>query len=497
MNQIKLLKYKRNIHLQLKLLESCNFLGQILNIDVSKNKIIYFYPITEGTPLDNSTVFITGYLFGNRWIQYNKDTHKDMFEQEWIYCCNFKINLEDCKSISILEEDSHPLGQSKIQNLKEILSKEERFIKVGSDCIIRHGDGGYNILKYPVYYCKRLNFEKNDRLVHQLEFCAYKFNDWNSNGIVQDIIDPDRYPEYFKSLECARNNRLELLKEPLEHIDDQAYRYNKYLEMPFIKKEYEEFFDSNNNDPNNIRWKYHWKPVVFKIFENSAEIINEIPGIPLKDKNKDFYFNIEQLFGRMIPAIRKIVDFNSELQVIIKAQKYVIKPGITYTGKWHVEGVTERIVANGVYYCKVDDALGGSLQFKNKIIPGTRGTDLFINEVEIEEGTCVVFNNDMIHRFTEIRNETDEDITRLFINFFIIDPTNKLPLGDKEKYHEYSETVIRTRELVRKELSKAKNNWEPICYGNCGEIRFVNFDILPNEMKEKYKNSRYDNSFDD
>ena len=39
---------------------------------------------------------------------------------------------------------------------------------------------------------------------------------------------------------------------------------------------------------------------------------------------------------------------------MVKAQKYAIAPGTSYSGKRHVEGRTENIVAEGVYYSKID-----------------------------------------------------------------------------------------------------------------------------------------------
>ena len=59
----------------------------------------------------------------------------------------------------------------------------------------------------------------------------------------------------------------------------------------------------------------------------------------------------------------------TRLQVIVKVQRYQIEPNTSYTGKWHVEGITERIVAVGVYYVYIDEELnGGNLIFRNKEI---------------------------------------------------------------------------------------------------------------------------------
>lgn len=53
------------------------------------------------------------------------------------------------------------------------------------------------------------------------------------------------------------------------------------------------------------------------------------------------------------------------LRVIVKAQSYRLLPGMKYSGRWHVEGQTENIVAVGVYYCHVGEELeGGNLKFR-------------------------------------------------------------------------------------------------------------------------------------
>lgn len=42
---------------------------------------------------------------------------------------------------------------------------------------------------------------------------------------------------------------------------------------------------------------------------------------------------------------------NKRLQVIVKAANYVLQPGESYEGSWHVEGMPhEHIVASGIYY---------------------------------------------------------------------------------------------------------------------------------------------------
>ena len=43
-----------------------------------------------------------------------------------------------------------------------------------------------------------------------------------------------------------------------------------------------------------------------------------------------------------------------KLQVLTKIVDYEMKPGQTYNGVWHVEGMShENIIATGVYFAKI------------------------------------------------------------------------------------------------------------------------------------------------
>lgn len=329
-----------------------------------------------------------------------------------------------------------------------------------------------------------MKFERNEELIKELQNYAVKFNDWNTNGVVNDIIDPDRYPEYFKDQKVVLKNVKEINKDSMEHISR-----SKEIESIFDdysgKSEWKNNFLQNADLPINIRWRYHWKPIQAKISENfeSVKFVNEIPGIPLTEETKRFYNNLEELFKEMLPGFEKLnlVKRNktNDLQIIIKAQKYRINPGTGYEGKWHLEGVTERIVATGVYYFNVDEELkGGDLEFKNKVLPclyddDSDEADLMLATLEIKTGTTVVFSNEMIHRFNKIENTTDKPLERLFINFFIIDSANPLPLGDLENYHNFTEQTLQTRQLIRKALVSQNNDWNCICYGNDGDFTFI------------------------
>jgi hypothetical protein len=167
----------------------------------------------------------------------------------------------------------------------------------------------------------------------------------------------------------------------------------------------------------------------------------------------------------------------TRLQVVVKVQRYQIEPNTSYTGKWHVEGITERIVAVGVYYVYIDDELnGGNLIFRNKSYPGESydNNETYEEEFEVNTGTCVVFSNDLPHRVTEIYNKTNESRTRLFVDFFVVDPNAPLNEdNDVNQIQTNEQTILERRDRIRNELNNSQVGWGYTCYGNCGTVEFI------------------------
>jgi hypothetical protein len=114
-------------------------------------------------------------------------------------------------------------------------------------------------------------------------------------------------------------------------------------------------------------------------------------------------------------------------QVIVKAQSYRLLPGMTYAGRWHVEGQNENIVAVGVYYLQLDEGLsGGNLKFRPTDAPQPWYDIESDCELDVKQGSAVVFSNMMPHRFRKIANNTFEEKRRTFLNFFVVDPSQPL-----------------------------------------------------------------------
>ena len=187
-----------------------------------------------------------------------------------------------------------------------------------------------------------------------------------------------------------------------------------------------------------------------------------------------------------------------------------------YSGRWHTEGLTENIIAVGVYYLHVDDQLtGGSLKFRPKAGPlphsvYSEGIEMDHCISSIRTGIATVFSNSIPHRFQQIQNLTNNDSRRrTFLNFFIVDPERRIPLQSNNVLCSPKDTIIEVlrrwndgrlpsvveqhivnflnmasaweneneakefRSRVRRAMLEEKSGWGWIEWGNMGTTGFV------------------------
>lgn len=114
--------------------------------------------------------------------------------------------------------------------------------------------------------------------------------------------------------------------------------------------------------------KYQWLPAEFHVDANgTATVVSYINNAPfdkaLHDTLGATFSHILPLFEQVVtpPGMRHLVRLRDrQLQVIVKAATYVLKPGQSYEGSWHVEGMQhERIVAAGIVYSESSACLRG------------------------------------------------------------------------------------------------------------------------------------------
>jgi hypothetical protein len=170
-----------------------------------------------------------------------------------------------------------------------------------------------------------------------------------------------------------------------------------------------------------------------------------------------------------------------------------------YTTKWHREGKTEYIHSVAVYYVDIDEDLeGGNVEFSPQAIP----QDYYVPNVQAKTqfavstctGAAVVFGNELLHRASPITNLTDSNKSRLFVNFFMVDPRKQI--APKTSFNtivrllqmmgvpdisllkilghlDYPEMPGKFRMAVKHDMLAEKDSWADRNYGNSGDVTFV------------------------
>ena len=345
------------------------------------------------------------------------------------------------------------------------------FVKIEYDRVVEYGGGGCALLVYPLYWNKKLILadKYKQMLIFKLEQLALLRNDWHEDCPVLDIIDPDLGPNYYFQYSNAKNSaEINALPE---------------------------------------RQKYAWYPVdVIVKSDDSIQFLGPIHKLPIAE-NKILYECFSEVFKQMLPGFRKLniteEGKDCKVQVVFKAQKYVINPNVAYSGKWHVEGRTENIVAGGVYYCKIDEGFDQDvLVYRPKAGPDPLFAKLckvvMDAKIEVEEDTAIVFSNSLPHKFLELTNKTDRPLERLFVNFFIVDPSKPIEsttfYWEAEKalkklkkfpnviielilsYIVYRSNIFEDkvkRSVTRQCLKEETSGWGYIHYGNAGDLEFI------------------------
>uniref|UniRef100_A0A7S1YNR5 DUF4246 domain-containing protein n=1 Tax=Grammatophora oceanica TaxID=210454 RepID=A0A7S1YNR5_9STRA len=347
----------------------------------------------------------------------------------------------------------------------------------------RWGDGAEATFSYPVYIADSLHSvseHSRQSFAKMVRAMAADRQDVQPNGIVYDIIDPSLNARLLDATEIEailRGKRKDDVEDGFRvaEEEEEEYEQTEDYRKEMSDKNYVAKL-KNHEETLRLRGSFQWVPTVVKCrLHNgvrSAALQGDISGLPercFSSISGPSYEAIESIFSSMLPLFAKLDIENRQeserrsstckkestaldvalqdvsLQVVFKVQEYQIPPHSSYTGRWHTEGFSENVLAAGVYYVDVsEDTNGGDLSFRPSGTPdkpyyhGPEGDDSeedrgpafwssFIKDVSVQTGTAVVFNNSIPHRFRTIRNDTDQVQCRLFMNFFVVDPSKELP----------------------------------------------------------------------
>ena len=366
--------------------------------------------------------------------------------------------------------------------------KPDVFQKLATECEIAYGDGGDSKLQYPVIVNPQLSKELPDGfnadLAIELSRLALLRNDKQQNGVVEDIVDPELFPQFLDTFQTT-NTRV----WPAAAGDT--------VKSKLI------------NDC--VRGTYAWIPSLVTFDGTKATFTSPIQNLPRIHSNMKLYTMLEALLSRFMASC---VQTKGEYKVQVKLQRYVVPPGVSYTGKWHTEGVTEGVSAAAVYYVEWPEEFeGGALKFRPPSLPlkyfrlrhrrhsaGYAAQGLICRSIAIEcgAGSAVAFRNSMPHRFETLMNTSDRPLVRSFVNFFLVErdlpttqtvPTNAdllmalVPRTNLDVAQEVMEFLnftpltfkraLKLREVAKAEMVNYPTRWGCIHYGNSGEVDFL------------------------
>jgi len=354
-----------------------------------------------------------------------------------------KIVRGDKKDDQAMEQ-----GEESSSSSSEFVESDVAWIlKLGRDGYLEYGDGGGCESEFPVYYTRNKLDAFGDARRIQLLKLLWQLGestlDKHDQEPVQDLICPDLFPNRLNDAPHPWSWNMARIND-LKERDREDYMYEKarWIEKyGTSRKEFDEKHTHKFPRGTALRLGYLWLPSEFVVgVDGGVEICSAISGLERNSDNAALYTAIATLFEKMVPMyaklglIKRYVPTN--LQVVVKAQSYLLEPGVQYSGKWHREGFRENIVASGVYYAEIEDGLhGGSLKFRLARGPTesyarhAEGMDGYptTRELPIHEGRAVVFGNELPHRFRALSNLGDKTAKRTFLTFFVVDPNQRIP----------------------------------------------------------------------
>jgi hypothetical protein len=286
---------------------------------------------------------------------------------------------------------------------------------------VRHGDG---LVPAAV----------RDTIIRQLDFIADLPNkDWHpgSNQNVQDLIHPSLY--------CY----VEGVSPLLPHSSWNDARRRKALLQEKSKQGalFGRPFEKSSGG-------YQWLPSHYRISADRHSTIETYINNLDRGRHPELYTAFSQAFDCAIPLLEQVLQRQLRgrtLQVITKACNYVLRPGESHQGNWHVEGMpTEHIVASVIYYYQSspfleDDGLAfrrerdeesdfpGVMDYTQDDPPpgGMRDwrNNIELGAVPTPAGRILVFRNDYQHCLTLLHNPSKTEVaTRKIVCWFVINP---------------------------------------------------------------------------
>jgi len=342
----------------------------------------------------------------------------------------------------------------------------------------------------------------------------------HSNGIVRDLVHPGLY-SFVKDVTPLRASVDDVAPCTFDEDDDDDDEDDvteQESSRDYWGRKYE-------------RSTYQWLPTYFSISQSGEcaieDYINNLS--PREDPIiiAPLYKTLATLFETFLPFVESVFSYvkgirpgvrteeddelswnddelqpvelkhyplrDKKLQVITKIVDYELRPGQSYKGVWHVEGMShEEIVLTALYILDRDeDIQGGDLLFKRAFlqreaeyifasVDQCRPEEMediisdglaLLGKAETLDGRLIVFPNSHVHKVSEMvaKNlQTDDDkvLKRRIVVFFLVNPERRIvstrEVAPQQKYAGGSmdlDDALKHRLELMRERKHHKQDW--------------------------------------
>ena len=276
--------------------------------------------------------------------------------------------------------------------------------------------------------------------------------------MVTNITHPSLYP-YVKGMTLINDSKIKIGKSMIfqwlpanvkvEKIKTHKTNLNLHSDS-----------DSDSNADDDINSDSDSSVITNENTQYKSTFMSSINGIPFDDSTTELYDTIGEIFSRFVPHFEKIIEnrydyvsLRENCQVIVKIQEVNLNQNnpILDEGSWHLEGTKyERIIATGIYYYGMENIIDNYLNFRVNLADGTEngisyhqycfkyvehhtgiveqnGHNLNIGQIQTKEDLCLIWQNNLQHKVSDIvLEQINQSGTRKILVFFLVDTSERI-----------------------------------------------------------------------
>ena len=282
----------------------------------------------------------------------------------------------------------------------------------------------------------------------------------NTNNMVTNITHPSLYP-YVKGMTLINDSKIKIGKSMIFQWLPANVKVEKIkTHKTNLNLHSDSDSDSNSNSESDSDYESDSSTITNENTQYKSTFMSSINGIPFDDSTVELYDTIGQIFSKFVPHFENIIEnrydyvpLRENCQVIVKIQEVNLDQNnqILDEGSWHLEGTKyERIVATGIYYYGMENIRDNYLNFRVNLADGTEnglsyhqycfkyvehhtgiveqdGHNLNIGQIQTKEDLCLIWQNNLQHKVSDIvLEQINQSGTRKILVFFLVDTSERI-----------------------------------------------------------------------